>query len=38
MSGWYDIKVKGTVSGDPKDSQEMSILNRELMWEKDCLS
>ena len=32
MKKAYELKVRGKMSGDPKDAQEITILNRKLTW------
>ena len=38
MESWYEIKVRGMVGTGGRCVKEMTILNRELQWEEDCLS
>ena len=32
MKGWYDIKVRGILGGEPGDDEEVTILNRRMDW------
>ena len=35
MKKYYELKVRGKMSGDPTDMQEITILNRRLTWRGD---
>ena len=32
MGGWFDIKVRGVIGGDPGDAREITILGRKLKY------
>ena len=37
MKEWYDIKVRGYMSEDTEDCQELTLLNRVLRWDADAI-
>ena len=37
MESWYDVKIRGMMSEDRKDLQEMTLLNRSLVWKEDAI-
>ena len=38
MKKHYELKVRGRMSGEPTDTQEITILNRRLTWKGDVMT
>jgi hypothetical protein len=37
MEGWYELKVRGILGGEPGDDKEITILNRMIRWKNGVI-